>query len=221
MEPNYQDILKYGNILSNRNYYGYNIQLVEYDDKLFEKYISKETFKINKIIPCTDNNLNLFIIAENCNKDKFFKIEHNMGASYFEQYFKNYILENQPHLMILLGENEINDRAQTIAKRESAIYDELISEGHNQNETLEIVHENIKEGYKFSLYNLLESLIAENFMDDYQFLTDNNLKMTAIIDFIIKCNIYFAFPDTFEPSNEYCSSLNNNLKPFLKTFHAV
>jgi hypothetical protein len=56
-------IIKKGERIAERQYYGQSVNLIEYDGSFYENYVLNETGEFIKCIACSDNNFDLFILA--------------------------------------------------------------------------------------------------------------------------------------------------------------
>lgn len=125
------------------------------------------------------------------------------GFAYFEEKFRAFLLENHPDLLI----NEEIDNTTIAAKGKELeeYYNHLREENLHIDTALELVHERMISGLKFSRYDTLLNILSEYYPEHYARLQQEKKLERFVSKMVVSCAPIF---EKYAVSDDFVGSYN-------------
>ncbi len=117
------------------------------------------------------------------------------NINYFEEYYQEFLNEFHPDLVKQFG-NSLNSEIQSKAKMAFDLYDSSRKEGVDMISSLEIAHNFLKEGKKFSRYSIISRVLNETFEEKFNEWKRNGKDKELCLAIMEDCESVFKKHDT-------------------------
>lgn len=117
------------------------------------------------------------------------------SINYFEEYYKEFLNEFHPDLVKQFG-NSLRTEVQTKGKLAFELYESCRKEGYDIATSLDNAHELLKEGKKFSRYNVISRVLTESFEEKFNEWKSNGKDKELCLAIIEDCESVFVKYDT-------------------------
>jgi Domain of unknown function (DUF1896). len=139
-----------------------------------------------------------------------------MDHLFFATKFQNFLLENHPDLVAILGD-DFDEFVKSKADSTSLFYESLVQEGVQPGFALETSINAMKEGMLFSKYNVVYDIVEEYYYDAIENLSSKE-KVDFIVNLVTQCEeVFKAYDtsDTFQYNDRLTAELLGTISIYL------